>query len=260
MKKAFFTVGFMLAVTVFFIFILAFVHEISGQRITRNLAIQKMRSILYAFNIFPEGMGEKNLSETSTTADVPWKEADLVNAMKQRIKTITLPVFAQQRELLKGSFLSIQDSAEIYVLFDHEGNIAAYGFPLRGKGLWGTISAFAVVSSDFSRMLGIDFTDQVETPGLGARILEKEFKSYFRGLDLKNFFQPIFEPLPIVMVSKKDHSNLEQSTNSIQAITGATQTCNGVLNMINTDLRFYIRLLSENREVLNRILLWEELE
>ena len=131
----------------------------------------------------------------------------------------------------------------------------AYGFLLKGKGLWGTISAFGVVSADLDRMVGIDFTEQFETPGLGARITEQEFKYFFRELDLTGFLSESDQPA-VVMVGRKERSNVEESTNSIQAITGATQTCNGVLSMLNTDLRFYLRLLQENKEVLasfNRI-------
>ena len=45
----------------------------------------------------------------------------------------------------------------------------------------------------------------------------------------------------------------DQGLKNLQAITGATQTCNGVLNMVNTDLRFYLAVLRANPSVLNRL-------
>jgi len=95
-------------------------------------------------------------------------------------------------------------------------------------------------------MVGIDFIEQVETPGLGARIIEEEYKYFFRNLDLSRFHQGEAGIDPIIIVKQKDATNVEVSTNSLQAITGATQTVDGVLKMVNTDLKFYIDVIKSN--------------
>ncbi|MCP4403406.1 MAG: FMN-binding protein, partial [bacterium] len=46
----------------------------------------------------------------------------------------------------------------------------------------------------------------------------------------------------------KEQSNLENSTNSIQSITGATQTSQGVLDMVNSNLAVYIKILQAYQE------------
>ncbi len=244
MKRPLFTILFMMAITILFVSALAIVNEVSLDRIQRDLAMQKNQFILYAFDILPEGVNEDRLPSSLTTTNIPWNEAEISKRMKNEIHTIRLPVSARDKQLLKGSFLTVGDSAEIYVRTSADHKILAYGFPMRGKGLWGTISAFSAVSSDLTRMIGIDFTQQTETPGLGARITEQGFKIYFRNLNLDGFSQES-KSAPIVMVAKKDLTNMEKSTNSVEAITGATLTCNGVLNMVNTDLRFYIALLKK---------------
>jgi Na+-transporting NADH:ubiquinone oxidoreductase subunit NqrC len=38
----------------------------------------------------------------------------------------------------------------------------------------------------------------------------------------------------------------------LQAITGATQTCNGVINMINTDLQFYLEVIRSNFDLIKK--------
>jgi len=129
--------------------------------------------------------------------------------------------------------------------------VLAYGFKMQGKGLWGTIIAFGTVTRNLNRMVGLDFMQQVETPGLGARITEHEFKHYFCNLNLEGFDQNIPETPQIVMVRKKERTNREESTNELQAITGATQTCNGVLQMVNRDLKFYLNLISKNRDFID---------
>ncbi len=173
--------------------------------------------------------------------------------MRDQIRRVRLPVPEGERGFLKGSLLTFQDSVDIYISLNERREPIAYGFPLRGKGLWGSISAFGVVFSDFKRMIGIDFTEQVETPGLGARITEKEFKYFFRNLDLSGFLNGTPDQPAVVMVGKKNQTNVERTTNSIQAITGATQTCNGVLRMMNTDLRFYLSLFKSNEERLKSL-------
>ncbi len=252
MRKGLFTIIFMVVVTIVFISALASIHELSKERVLQNTKIDQYKSILYAFDIFPVNVNEQELGLASTTNDIPWQQDEILSAVQSQIRTVKIPITAEQIQLLKDSFLTVKDSVEIYVRTDERGKPIAYGFPLRGKGLWGTITAFGVISADLNKMVGIDFTEQVETPGLGARITEIEFKYFFRNLDLSRFHDPASPTPPLVLVKKKDRTNREEPTNSFQAITGATQTVNGVLKMVNTDLRFYIAVIKENEDVLKR--------
>lgn len=252
MRRGLFTIIFMVVVTIVFISALASIHELSSERVLQNAKIDQYKSILYAFDIFPANVNERELGLTSTTNDIPWKQDEILSTVQSQIRTVKIPVTAEQLQLLKDSFLTVKDSVEIYVRTDERGEPIAYGFPLRGKGLWGTITAFGVISTDLNKMVGIDFTEQVETPGLGARITESEFKYFFRNLDLSRFHDPASPSPALVLVKKKEKTNREESTNSLQAITGATQTVNGVLAMLNTDLRFYIEVIRGNQEVLKK--------
>jgi len=244
MKKVVFTFLFMVIITAVFIGALGFVHVVSKETIVQNQKLKEIKSVLYAGNFLPEGITESQISPTATTGDLPWDEKRVQKLYRSSLDTLTLPVEPEYQEFLETSFLRYKDSVDIYMLKKKNGNLQGYGFPLRGKGLWGTIAAFAVVSPDLTRMIGIDFTEQSETPGLGARITESEFKYYFRGLQLTGFFDNTDLP-PIRMVYNKQKSNREDPTNTFQAITGATQTCNGVRTMLNSDLKFYLRILKD---------------
>ena len=248
--KSITTILFMVVITIVFIAALASINELSKERVIQNAKIDRYKSILYAFDIFPENITERDLGPTSTTNDIPWQQDQILQNIERQIRTIKLPVPAEQKQLLKNSFLSAKDTVEILVRTDEAGQAVAYGFPLRGKGLWGTITAYAVISADLNKMVGIDFTEQVETPGLGARITEIEFKQFFRNLDLTGFQDQSPSAQPIILVKKKDKTNRDESTNSFQAITGATQTVSGVLKMVNTDLRFYIGVIHANEELI----------
>jgi len=254
MKKGIFTIIFMVLITIVFISALASIHELSKERVMQNAKIDHYKSILYAFDIFPENINELDLGLTSTTDAIPCRQDQILQSIERQIRTIKIPVTEAQVQLLNNSFLTVKDSTEIFVRLDETGEILAYGFPMRGKGLWGTITAFGVISADLTKMIGIDFTEQVETPGLGARITEIEFKYFFRNLDLSGFQDAQSNQQPVILLKKKDQTNREKSTNSFQAITGATQTVDGVLKMVNTDLRFYIEVIRGNEELIQKLL------
>jgi Na+-transporting NADH:ubiquinone oxidoreductase subunit C len=241
-------VGFMVIVSVVFITVLASVNEMTKARINRNFEIEQTKAMFYAFNIFPEGVDDSTLSSSSITADIPWSEEQILQVRKNRLKSMTIPISENLKDVVRDSFLEGRDSVEIFEGLNEQGDVVAYGLPLVGKGLWGTIEGFGVISADLDKMVGIDFTKQVETPGLGARIIEQEYKFFFRNLDLSGFSNVDSKQPAIVMVKKKDRTNVEESTNSIQAITGATQTSQGVLNMVNSNLRMYIQLIQEYKK------------
>jgi Na+-translocating ferredoxin:NAD+ oxidoreductase RnfG subunit len=246
MKNAFYTISFMILITAVFISALAWVQEVSQDRMAMMSQMRDLRSQLYAFDLLPDA-GRKGFPPAATTADLPWNN-EQVMAWKSQFQDRWLPVPDSLKHELAGSMLMAGDSVLIRVRVDSTNRPIAYGFQLKGRGLWGTITAFAAISADLKSMVGIDFTQQMETPGLGARITEEEFKYFFRNLDLTCFSQS--DGPCITLVRNKTASNREVQISELQAITGATLTCSGVLKMMNTDLRFYIKLLknSENKD------------
>ena len=248
MEQGIKTVRFMVIVSVIFITALATVNEVTRARIERNFELEQAKSMLYAFNIFPQDFNENQLSLSTVTADIPWTEEGLLQATETRLEPVTVDISETMQAALAGSFLDGQSSVDIYEGKNPEGEVIAYGFTLYGKGLWGSIEGFGVISADLQKMQGIDFTKQVETPGLGARIIQEEYKHFFRNLDLAGFYQENAAQTPIIMVKQKEESNIESSTNSVQSITGATQTSQGVLDMVNSNLAVYIKILQAYQE------------
>ncbi len=251
MKKGLWTVVFMVLITAVFIAGLSSVNEFTRDKILQNARIENFKAILYAFNIFPGNQTESDYSLKATTSDIDWIPEEIIKTVKNEIIKIKVPVTPEQSQMLKASYLTFKDSLELFLRVKND-SVLGIGFPMKGKGLWGTITAFGVVSPDLTKMIGIDFTEQVETPGLGARILEIDFKRFFRCLDLSGFQSMDSGKPAVVMVGRKEKTNIEQSTNELQAITGATQTCNGVVNMINTDLQFYLEVIRSNFDLIKK--------
>ncbi len=92
------------------------------------------------------------------------------------------------------------------------------GFKAEGPGLWSTIEIFIAIKIFEDRLLGIKILSQGETPGLGARIAEKQFLSNFSDLDI----------LPNVEIVK-----FALSSNQVDSISGATKTSTALEKIIN---------------------------
>jgi Na+-transporting NADH:ubiquinone oxidoreductase subunit C len=88
-----------------------------------------------------------------------------------------------------------------------------------GAGLWGPIRAVVGFDVTHGRVTGIEFIEQGETPGLGARIEEDWFKAQFKG-----------KKGPFTRLPEGTRSNRE---NEFDAITGATITSRAVEDILN---------------------------
>jgi len=99
--------------------------------------------------------------------------------------------------------------------------LQSYVVPVPGAGLWGEIESVVGVEKDLKTLTGIEFIKQNETPGLGGRITESWFKEQFRG-----------KRWPLSVVPEGDPAGDQE----FQAITGATNTVNGVRDILNNRL------------------------
>jgi len=195
MKKSIvYPIVFMVVITAIFTFALAFLNQSTAEKIALNQEIELSRKILYIFDITPK-------SENSI---------DILRAFEDNIGT-----------------MPYGDSV-MYVYYGEDGEILGYAVPISGPGLWGSIEGYIGISNDYSKVLGIDFVKHSETPGLGGRISEDEFKEQFRGLDLTNTTDGnyiIYRPA---------------AGGNVDAIAGATLTSKSVSKIINEDLqRFF---------------------
>jgi len=176
-----YTIVFAFLLTAVFTSVLAVADAFYAPKIAENVVLAERRDVLYALGL--DGTGDAATLNARFDAQVAKKTVGGVEVYEQN------PV---------------------------EG---PYGIavPFTGSGLWGTIRGYLAVSSDFSRIVGIVFTEQQETPGLGGRIDELQYKEQFRGVPITG--------AKIVYGSNGDRE--------IDAVTGATVTSNAVLRIVN---------------------------
>lgn len=123
-----------------------------------------------------------------------------------------------------------------------------YIIPTLGSGLWGWISAYLALEEDKNQVAGITFDHEAETPGLGAKI--KDDPGFFTDFVGEKVFDDNGELVGVlVRKGNNDPQNNDKSDHTIDAISGATITGDGVEIMIQDDLEFYIPFLTKDKEV-----------
>ena len=103
------------------------------------------------------------------------------------------------------------------------------GFIAGGMGFWDRIECVVVLTPDLKQILNVQFMDQKETPGLGARIEEPWFTEQFKGLSVA------WEAAPVerVVIGASSDPNAK---NRVDGITGATQTSMALMRILNEEL------------------------
>ncbi|MFH1826139.1 MAG: FMN-binding protein [bacterium] len=103
--------------------------------------------------------------------------------------------------------------------FSETGTMTGYAILCQGNGYQGVIKMMVGVNADFSKFTGLNVLEQMETPGLGAKIAEAKFRQQFIGLSAQ-------KPLDLVMV---------------KPITGATISSAAVVNIINKNIEQWLK-------------------
>lgn len=192
-KRIFYPVVFMVIVTAFFTFLLAFLNEQTYERIDEQRALEFQTSVLYALDLPIETMTEK----------------EIINFFNNNVEEKTI-------------------NNRNYYIYSENGSIKGYVFQFIGDGLWGTISGHIALDPNFTKLLGVNFTDHSETPGLGGRIDEIEFKEQFRDISIED--------------TERIIEYGTASGGNVDAISGATSTSTAVRNILNNEIPDIIEL------------------
>lgn len=112
--------------------------------------------------------------------------------------------------------------ATVYVLPGEQG-VRQMVLPIHGAGLWGTLYGFLVLEGDLSTVKGLSFYEHKETPGLGAKVDEPDWKALWPGKQAYN------EQGQVALRVVKGPGSRE---GEIDGLSGATLTTRGVDNLI----------------------------
>jgi electron transport complex protein RnfG len=164
----------------------------------------------------------------------PKIEAYKLQELKKAIAEV-LPPHDNYKEMQKGAL-------KLYVAAKDD-SVDPVGVALEavGSGFQGKISIMLGVTTDFTEITGIKILEQIETPGLGTKIVEdpsnKEDPFWFT-----NQFKRL-KTVPQIEVIK----NIKPSQpTEIQAITGATISSKAVATILNNYIELAKQTYQEN--------------
>jgi len=146
------------------------------------------------------------------SAMVPRINENLVKATDEAIFKV-LPETKNYQQKKSGEVV-------YYECYDAAGAKVGLAILCAGNGYQGEIKMMVGINADLTKFTGLSVLEQVETPGLGAKIAEKSFADQFNGLAAT-------PPIEYVKGIKPGKPN------EIAAITGATISSRSVVNIIN---------------------------
>jgi Na+-transporting NADH:ubiquinone oxidoreductase subunit C len=165
----------------------------------------------------------------------PYKKA---NAEAEEVKNILLalnvsiPDKASSEQLVEIYKKNVQEQKRgditTYVYAPSTNNDGAIAMRFAGPGLWGPIKGFLAMDPKITKIQGITFYEQEETPGLGGEIVKPLFRDKFVGLMIRDEAGN-----PGIIIK----SGGEAAANKVDGISGATMTCDKVQEMLNEAIK-----------------------
>ena len=105
--------------------------------------------------------------------------------------------------------------------------------PIYGKGMWSMIYGYIALEQDLNHIAGLYFYQHGETPAIGDKIQDPAWLDKWRGKQLYDLEQ--HDPdQRLALTIKKKYGKVDPAleTYTVDGITGATKTVNGVINLL----------------------------
>ena len=209
-------------VVVIVAFLLAGVSSALKPMQDANVELDKKKQILASLN-------EKNLADAAATYDALIVADPIVDAQGN--------VVAENGGFEVANDAVNEDNLPLYIA-EIDG-ATKYILPMTGNGLWGGIWGYLALNDDCNTIYGVYFSHASETPGLGAEIAGDKFQGRFPG---KKVYGENGEVGLSVMKKSAD------ADFHVDAVSGATITCNGVDAMLKLKLLPYYKYLNSQTE------------
>ena len=217
-------------VVVIVAFLLAGVSSLLSPKQQDNIRLDKKKQILASLN-------ERNLADAAAKYDELIKADYVVNAQGA--------VVAQEGGFEVKNEDVNADNLPLYVA--KVNGATKYIIPMTGNGLWGGIWGYIALNDDCNTIYGVYFSHASETPGLGAEIAGDKFQNRFtKDKDGNAIVKKVYDEAGKVALAVEKGKGDAGADYHIDAVSGATITCNGLQVMLETKLAPYYNYLQSN--------------
>ena len=225
-------ITFIIIMTVVAAVSLAGMRELTLSASTKNEEIFNKRSVLLTVNDYlGKGVNVNNLSDEEVLT-VFSKQVEQV-VLNQEGEVVP-NILAEKVDLAVEKKKAEADRLLPLFVFKNEKE-KFYILSVRGSGLWDEIWGNIAVKSDLNTIAGVTFDHKGETPGLGAEIKDNPtFPGQFVG-------KQIFKDGEVAVLVRKGGS--QDKTYEVDGISGATITCDGVTEMLQRGIAYYLPYL-----------------
>lgn len=216
-----------------------------------NKKAEKMQAILSSADIQVERdeaidtYQNKLLAEYSITLDgkidnvYKGKEEDEAG----RAFNINMKTMLDELNRYKSGNLSEPPLLPMFVIESKKGD-SLFVIPVRGKGLWGPVWGNIALKKDLNTIKGASFDHQGETPGLGAEINTDMFSDQFKNTKI---FNDQGEFVSVQVIKGGVENSKVPPKHGVDAISGGTITSNGVSDMIENVLSYYLPYIKKHQ-------------
>jgi len=195
-----------------------------------NAKLDKQTNILTAAGLYKMGMSSDEIDatfkefvqtryvdlSTGEFTEAPSADYDMYKAAKEADTSIKV----------EGSNVGFQRRAKVasvYLVENEAGDVSRVILPVHGSGLWDLMYGFLAVKADGQTVKELIYYQQKETPGLGGEVQNPSWQAKWDGKKLYKDGD--------VAIEVKKNANPENPY-SVDALSGATLTSNGVENTI----------------------------
>jgi len=116
-------------------------------------------------------------------------------------------------------------SAVVYLVRDDAGTVQTIVLPIVGSGLWNLMFGYVGLEADLNTVKSVIYSDHSETPGLGAEVLNPNWKALWPG-------KKIFDANGVAKINLVKGGAKAGDVHGVDALSGATLTSNGVTNTL----------------------------
>ena len=230
MHSTSYIIRFVLIMTTLAALVLASLNTFLGPKHAMNEKIYNKRAVLAAVKDQLDGKQIKDLTDEDVETIFTTKIQQVALSMSgDVVDGMTAEAIDLSRERKKPE----SDRLLPLYLYTNESGQIFYILSIRGKGLWDEIWGSVALKDDLKTVAGASFDHKGETPGLGAEIKDNpSFPDQFIGKQITDDGGTYTS-----IVVKK--GGIRNPTYEVDAISGATVTCNGVTEMLFRGIKYY---------------------